>query len=59
MASSILPDEPLEDLDEDEDKLEMAADEAYARRYDQENSWQQLQEDEHGHLRVVREGAVV
>jgi hypothetical protein len=56
-SSSILPDEPSDDLDKDEDKLEMAADEAYARRYDQENSWQQLQEDEHGHLRVVSEGA--
>lgn len=59
MASSILPDEPVDEVDKDEDKIETAADEAYARRYDQENSWQQLQEDEHGNLRVVRESFTV
>ena len=52
--ASIIPDEPMDEENKDEEKLEIMADEAFARRYDQENSWQQLQEDEHGHLRVDR-----
>ncbi|KAG1678245.1 hypothetical protein FOA52_013865 [Chlamydomonas sp. UWO 241] len=48
----------LEDVDEEEDEGEekemQQYDEAYVRQYENEHTWEQLQEDEHGNLRVDR-----
>ena len=49
-------DEPEQIDDNDEEHLQHY-DEAYARQYDNDHTWEQLQEDEHGNLRVVRPGS--
>ena len=49
-------DEPEQIDDNDEEHLQHY-DDAYARQYDNDHTWEQLQEDEHGNLRVVRPGS--
>ena len=49
-------DEPEQIDDNDEEHLQHY-DDAYARQYDNDHTWEQLQEDEHGNLRVVSPGS--
>lgn len=45
-------DEP-EQIDDDDGLQLQAYDDAFARQYDNDHTWESLQEDEHGNLRVV------
>ena len=56
--NTAVPDEPEQVDDQDEDRRLQHYDEAYARQYENDHTWDQLQEDEHGNLRVVRQQRV-
>ena len=45
-------DEP-DQIDDDEGERLQLYDEAFARAYENDHTWESLQEDEHGNLRVV------
>mmetsp|Transcript_13699 Transcript_13699/g.29407 ORF Transcript_13699/g.29407 Transcript_13699/m.29407 type:complete len:458 (-) Transcript_13699:231-1604(-) len=49
------PDEPINEADQDDNEEELQRqEEAYQRQYENEHTWEQLQEDEHGMLCVDR-----
>ncbi|GAX86212.1 hypothetical protein CEUSTIGMA_g13625.t1, partial [Chlamydomonas eustigma] len=49
------PDEPVQlgDDDDDEDENLQSYDDAYARQYDNDHTWEHLQEDAEGNLQLV------
>ena len=51
--NTALPDEPEQAEEPDEDRQQQHYNEMYARQYENDHTWEQLQEDEYGNLRMV------
>ena len=51
--NSAVPDEPEQAEEPDEDRQQQHYNEMYARQYENDHTWEQLQEDEYGNLRMV------
>ena len=51
-----VPDEPEQAEEPDEDRQQQHYNEMYARQYENDHTWEQLQEDEYGNLRMVGNG---
>jgi len=51
--NAAVQDEPEQIEEPDEDRQQQHYNEMYARRYENEHTWEELQEDEFGNLRMV------